>query len=78
MNNFSHPHHSTEKALLKITNDLMMAADSGLLTILILLDPSVAFDATTHNILLKRLASCHISSYLPGHTQFMQFKSHSS
>lgn len=32
-----HPLHSTEIVLLKISNDLLMAADSGSLTILILL-----------------------------------------
>uniref|UniRef100_A0AAR2LE49 Reverse transcriptase domain-containing protein n=1 Tax=Pygocentrus nattereri TaxID=42514 RepID=A0AAR2LE49_PYGNA len=80
------PHHSTETALLRITNDLLMAADSGFLTILILLDLSAAFDTISHDILLNRLASIGISqtplawfsSYLSGRTQFLQFKSHSS
>uniref|UniRef100_A0A3Q3FGZ3 Reverse transcriptase domain-containing protein n=1 Tax=Labrus bergylta TaxID=56723 RepID=A0A3Q3FGZ3_9LABR len=57
-----------------------MAADSGLLTILILLDLSAAFDTISHHTLLDRLASIGItdtplhwfSSYLSGRTQFTQ------
>ena len=77
------PHHSTETALTKITNDLLMASDSGLLTILILLDLTAAFDTICHTTLLSRLSSIgltHIplqwfTSYLSGRTQFVQLRS---
>uniref|UniRef100_A0A672YNT6 Reverse transcriptase domain-containing protein n=1 Tax=Sphaeramia orbicularis TaxID=375764 RepID=A0A672YNT6_9TELE len=80
------PLHSTETALIKITNDLLTAADSGLLTILILLDLSSTFDSICHNILLNRLSSIgftHTSldwfkSDLSGCTQFIQIKSFTS
>lgn len=48
------PYHSTDAALLKITDYVLMAAHSGLLTILILLDLSAAFNTISHNILLNR------------------------
>ena len=53
--------HITETALLKITNDLQMAVDSRLLSILILLGLSAAFDTISHTTLLDRLASIGIS-----------------
>uniref|UniRef100_A0A8C6UJA3 Reverse transcriptase domain-containing protein n=1 Tax=Neogobius melanostomus TaxID=47308 RepID=A0A8C6UJA3_9GOBI len=47
--------HSTETALLKVSSDVMMAADSGKRTVLILLDLTSAFDTVDHQVLLRRL-----------------------
>lgn len=47
--------HSTESALLKVTNDILLSLDSGSFCILVLLDLSAAFDTVYYDIILQRL-----------------------
>ena len=80
--------HSTETALLKLTNDIFCSADEKSRTLLIQLDLSAAFDTIDSNTLLSRLertfglagsALAWISSYTGGRSQFVRlgdFRSH--
>ena len=51
-------YHTTETALLKVRNEILMNMNSQRVTLLVLLDLSAAFDTVDHRILLKRLTSC--------------------
>ena len=54
-----HPFHSTETALLKITNDILRALDNGDEAVMTLLGLSSAFDTIDHYILFHRLRSLY-------------------
>ena len=47
-------HHSTETALLRVQNDLLLAVDKGQEAVLVLLDYSAAFDTIDHETLFQR------------------------
>ncbi len=47
--------HSTETALVKVTNDILCSVDNKKLVILVLMELSAAFDTVTHKFLLHTL-----------------------
>ena len=49
------PRHSTETALVRDMNDILLAKNWQRVTLLVLLDLSAAFDTVNYEILLKRL-----------------------
>ncbi len=70
------PYHSTETALIRVTNDLLLSSDRGCISLLVLLDLSAAFDTIDHNILLNRLENyvgirAWFKSYLSDRHQFV-------
>ena len=47
--------HSTESALLKVKNNILINMDEQKVTLLVLLDLSSAFDTVNHQVLLERV-----------------------
>lgn len=93
-NNMSEPmqsayrqHHSTETALMRVSNDLLCALDDRKCAILVLLDLSAAFDTIDHGIMVSRLrerfgingtALQWFTSYLQDRCQCIHLKGDSS
>ena len=74
--------HSIESELLKVTNDILLNMNDQRVTLLLLLDLSVAFDTVDHDTLLHRLQLTFgingkvlswFSSYLSGRSQQIAF-----
>ena len=70
--------HSTETALLHITNDILLSMDNRRAVCMVMLDLSAAFDTLDHSIMLERLSNTQglgdritnwFESYLRGRTQ---------
>ena len=70
--------HSTETALIRVFNDILVALDRHQEVVLVLLDLSAAFDNIDHSALLSRLQCCYgingtmlkwFQSYLDNRTQ---------
>ncbi len=79
--------HSTETALLRITNDLLCAMDKSQGSILIMLDQSAAFDTVNQDILMQRFqaqygitgsAYAWLDSYFRHRTQVVAVSNKSS
>uniref|UniRef100_A0A8C5CCP5 Reverse transcriptase domain-containing protein n=2 Tax=Gadus morhua TaxID=8049 RepID=A0A8C5CCP5_GADMO len=72
--------HSTETAITRVVNDILLALDKNTSTMLVMLDLSAAFDTIDHSTLLHRLehyvgfggtALGWLESYLTDRTQFV-------
>ena len=73
------PRHSTETALMTVTDHILSATDGGEISLMCLIDLSKCFDVINHDILLRKLALYGIdttwfSAYLRGHTQSVQLR----
>ena len=69
--------HSTETALLHVTDDFLMVIDKSEVSVVVLLDLSKAFDSIRHDLLFQKLQSIAVASsslewfhnYLSGRSQ---------
>ena len=69
--------YSTETALLRILNDLLVIIDGGYNALLVLLDLNAAFDTIDHTLLLNRLNSeiCLDSAVLNWFSSYLSCRS---
>ena len=73
------PRHSTETALVTVTDHIFTAMDDGEISLLCLIDLSKCFDIIDHSILLRKLALHGVDTrwfreYLIGHTQSVSLR----
>ena len=72
------PNHSTETALVTVTDRIMSATDNSEISVMCMIDLSKCFDVIEHATLLQKLRLHNISTswfsaYLHGHTQSVSF-----
>ena len=75
-------HHSTETALLSLTDDLLKAMDERKISILVLMNMWKAFDSINHDLLLVKLRSLVVclsplewlKRYLKGRYQYVRIR----
>ena len=75
-----HENHSTETALIKLTDKLLFNMDSDMVTGIIFVNFKTAFDAINHELLLKKLSIYGANdvtvewfrSYLTGKNQYVR------
>jgi len=79
--------HSTETALIKIMNDLLLALDENKSVLLVMLDLSAAFDTVNHEILIRRMqnhfgitqqSKLWLTSYFTNRSQFVKINQDTS
>ena len=81
-----HPNKSTTTAIMQITDNLYQATDNNMMSSLLALDQSAAFDCVSHRILLQKLELYNCSqdtltwmeSYLKNRTQAVKIGKHTS
>ena len=66
--------HSTETALIQLTDDCLRNMENGLLTGVALLDFSAAFDLVDHDLLLLKLKDYNFSEKGPSHISLAEFR----
>ena len=79
-------HHSTEHAILELSDRIISAMDNKQTPMTIFLDLSKAFDTLNHDILLTKLsyyginnsANTWFKNYLNNRTQYVEFENHQS